>query len=95
MDFSKLINLDLLGKFLAQVKAQYADKESVSAVKKSLDDHTANSTVHITDAERTKWNDACEVKPYLRIKSSTDGSTKIFKIVVDDNGLLTGEEETE
>lgn len=95
MDFSKLITLNLLGKFLDQVKAQYADKESVSAVKTSLDEHTANSTVHITTDERTKWNEACEVKPYLRIKSSTDGSTKIFKIVVNDNGLITGEEETE
>lgn len=93
MDLTKLINLDLLTKFYNQVKAQYADKESVSAIKKSLDTHTANTTAHITAAERTKWNDACEVKPYIRIKSNVSGSTKIFRIVVNDDGLITGYEE--
>lgn len=95
MDLSKLINLDLLKKFFDQVKVQYADKESVSAIKNSLDEHTANSGIHVTADEKNKWNDACEVKPYIRVKSNTDGSEKIFRLVVDDNGLITGEEESE
>lgn len=94
MDLSKLINLDLLKVFFKQVKAQYADKESVSAIKKSLNGHTTNSNIHVTMDDKTKWNDACEVKPYIRVKSSTEGSTKIFRLVVNDDGLITGEEET-
>lgn len=95
MDLSKLINLDLLKKFFEQVKVQYADKESVSAIKDSLDKHTVNSEIHVSVNEKNKWNDACEVKPYIRVKSTTTGSTKIFRLVVDDNGLITGEEESE
>ncbi len=94
MDLSKLIDLDLLKVFFKQVKAQYADKESVSAIKKSLDEHTANSSIHVTANDKSKWDDACEVKPYIRVKSSTANSTKIFRLVVNDDGLITGEEES-
>ena len=93
MDLSKLIDFSLLTTFFDQFKAQYADKKSVSAIESNLKNHIANSNVHVSADDKAKWNDACEIKPYIRIKSSTDGSTKIFKIVVDDDGLLTGEEE--
>lgn len=90
---SNLIDKSLLNTAMQQIKARYADKDSVSAIETSLNTHTSNSTVHITADERTKWNDACEVKSYIRVKSSTSGSSKVFRLTIDDDGILTGVEE--
>lgn len=38
--------------------------------------------------------DPDEVRSYIRLKSSTASSTKIFKVTVDDTGELTATEET-
>lgn len=94
VDLKNLVNKDLLNAFFTECKKLFADKESVSTVSNSLETHSNDSNIHITAAERSKWNDACEVKPYIRVKSSTPGSTKIFRLTIDDTGLLTGEEET-
>lgn len=95
MDLSKLITLDLLGKAIDKCKALFADKESVSAIGNSLNTHTANNGIHVTKADKSKWDDAAELKTYIRVKSSTPNSTKIFRLSIDDNGIITGEEETE
>lgn len=95
MDLSKLINSDLLKKAIDKCKVLFADKESVSAIKKSLNTHTGNSTIHVTETDKSRWDDAAELKSYIRVKSSTPNSTKVFRITIDDDGIIVGEEETE
>lgn len=79
-ELKNLVNKDLLAKFLEQCKTLFADKKSVSAIDESLKRHIA---------------DSAEIKPYVYIKSCTEGSTKIFKLTIDDNGIITGEEKTD
>lgn len=79
-DLKNLIDKDLLTKFAEQCKTLFADKETVSAISESLNGHIA---------------DSAEVKPYIRVKSCTPNSSKIFRLTIDDNGIISGEEETE
>ena len=95
MDLSKIIDSTLLGKAIDKCEALFADKDSVSAIEKSLNTHTGNSTIHVTETDKSRWDDAAELKTYIRVKSSTPNSTKVFRITIDDNGIITGEEETE
>lgn len=94
IDLKDLINKDLLNAFFTECKKLFADKESVSTVSNSLETHSKDSNIHVTAVEKAKWDDACEVKPYILVKSSTEGSTKVFRLTIDDTGLLTGKEET-
>lgn len=94
INLKNLVDKDLLNSFLTECKKIFADKSSVSTVSNSLETHSNDSDIHVTAAKQAKWDDACEVKPYIRVKSCTPGSTKIFRLTIDDTGLLTGEEET-
>lgn len=73
-----LVNKDLLNAFLAKCITRFADKETVSAISESLESHIASAN---------------EVQPYIRVKSCTEGSEKIFKLTIDDDGIISGEEE--
>lgn len=73
-----LVNKDLLNVFLQKCIARFADKETVSAISESLNSHIASAN---------------EVQPYIRVKSCTEGSTKIFRLTIDDEGIISGEEE--
>ena len=95
MDLSKLVTIQFLSKVIDKCKNLFADKESVSAIEKSLNTHTANADIHVTKADKSKWDDAAELKTQIRVKSSTPNSTKVFRLSIDDNGIITGEEETE
>lgn len=73
-----LVNKDLLNVFLQKCITRFADKETVSAISESLNSHIASAN---------------EVQPYIRVKSCTAGSTKIFRLTIDDEGIISGEAE--
>ena len=66
--------------------------------------HLSDTTIHITAEEREKWNDTytkAEADNLFSIpteydaiilKSSTSGSTKKFRLTIDDDGVLSAEE---
>lgn len=88
-----LVNKELLNKAISEIKARFADKDSVSTISNNLSTHTDNDDIHVTAADKQKWDDNCEVKPYIRVKSCTKGSSKIFRLTIDDDGILSGIEE--
>lgn len=66
-------------------------------------EHLKDTVIHITSAERNKWNDTytkAEVDNLFStpveydaiiLKSSVEGSSKIFKLTIDDDGVLSAE----
>ena len=66
--------------------------------------HLTDNVIHITSAERNRWNDTytkTEADNLFSIpteydaiilQSSTSGSTKKFKLTIDDDGVLSAEE---
>lgn len=67
-------------------------------------EHLTDTVVHITSAERNRWNDTYTIaevdnlfntpKEYdaIILKSSTSDSAKKFKLTIDDDGVLSAEE---
>jgi hypothetical protein len=72
-------------------------------------EHLKDTIIHITSAERNRWNDTytkIETDTLLKNKanvetsavilcSSTPGSSKKFKLTIDDNGIISTEEVSE
>lgn len=52
-----------------------AQKKAIDAVNTSLTTHTGNTTVHITAAERTKWNDKSDINSINSKIGTSDIST--------------------
>lgn len=88
-----LVNKELLNIAITEIKTRFADNDSVSTISNNLSAHTNDNSIHVTATDKQKWNDNCEVKPYIRVKSCTEGSSKIFRLTIDDDGILTGIEE--
>lgn len=93
VNLKDLVDKTRLATFFEQCKNLFADKTTVSTINNSLETHSNDDDIHVTAEQKAKWDDACEVKPYIRIKSCTEGSTKVFRLTIDDTGVLTGEEE--
>lgn len=58
----------------------------------SLTTHTSDKNIHITVEERELWNSFSNLTiptDAIILRSSTEGSTKTFKITVDDSGTLS------
>lgn len=69
--------------------------------------HLTDDIIHITSTERNRWNDTYTKTEAdnlfsvpteydaIILKSSTEGSSKKFRLTIDDNGILSAEEVSE